>query len=207
MTCRGKRSISFTQQSADTGLLDIFSINDGVQVLDASNPPNVIGMAPPTVRAGVLNLNSTQAVDLQAMLAGTILNELDSTDFVAQIGAGVTAAPVLAGNIVSATSATPMLNTSELVTRSGLATAILPLPAAGVAAHDQRVKTRREVVARALSTVPQTRTWNLLIDVISHVFPPTPPQAQTQQTPLPTLWLKGNNITGCTWPLTDLPGR
>jgi hypothetical protein len=126
------------------------------------------------------------------MLAGTILNELDASNFIAKTGAGVTAAPVLATNIVSQTSATPMLNSSELVTRSGLATTILPLPAAGVAAHDQRVKTRREVVARALSSVAQTRTWNLLIDVIAQTghYPPNLTQ-NPQAADLPKFVVEG----------------
>jgi hypothetical protein len=60
-----------------------------------------------------------------------------------------------------------MQNKSELLTRSGLPTTILPLPGAGVAAHPQRVKAQREVVARAISSVSQTRVWNLLIDMVA----------------------------------------
>jgi hypothetical protein len=69
----------------------------------------------------------------------------------------------LASQVVNATATTPMQNKSELITRGGLPTTILP-----TAANDnQAVKTRREVVARAVSSVSQTRVWNLLIDVVA----------------------------------------
>src|SRR5205823_9664573 len=48
----------FSDKSADAGLLDIFTINDGVPVLDGSNPPNIISMSPPIMIAGKLNVNS-----------------------------------------------------------------------------------------------------------------------------------------------------
>jgi hypothetical protein len=153
----------FTDKSADAGLLDVFCVNDGVQVLDALN--NVVGMAVPATVAGQANLNSTQAADLQSVLAGAILDEINSTT-INKTGAGATDAPVLAANIVNATSTTPMQNRSELITRSTLPTSILPVPVSG-AVHDQRVKNRREVVPRALASLSQTRTWNLLIDVIA----------------------------------------
>jgi hypothetical protein len=65
--------------------------------------------------------------------------------------------------LVNATSATRMQNKSELITRSGLPTTILP-----TAANDnQSVKARREVVPRAVSSVSQTRVWNVVIDVVA----------------------------------------
>jgi len=151
----------FTDKSADAGLLDIFTINDGNQLISGAN--DIVGVTLPTVVAGSVNLNSTQTADLQSVLAGTILNELDSTNTVSNTGTGATAAPVLAANIVNATSTTPMQNKSELITRAGLPTTILP-----TASNDnQAVKTRREVVPRAISSVSQTRVWNVLIDVVA----------------------------------------
>ena len=158
----------FSDKSADAGLLDIFCIHDGPQVLDGSNPPNVIGMAPPTIVAGKVNPNSAQAADLQSVFAGAILDELNPT------GTGIvsatptppqpaTSAPVIAANIVSATSTTPMKNKSELITRANLPTTILPT----AATDNQSVKAQREVVARAASSVSQSRVWNLLIDVVA----------------------------------------
>ena len=151
----------FTDKSADAGLLDIFMINDG--------PPSLVigglgapGRVPPTTVAGQLNLNGTQVTDLQPVLAGTILDEINSST-VNKTGAGATDAPVLAANIVNATSTTPMQNKAELLTRAGLPTTILP-----TASNDnQAVKARREVVPRAMSSVSQTRVWNVLIDVVA----------------------------------------
>jgi hypothetical protein len=155
----------FTDKSADAGLLDIFTINDGTQVVDDGS---VVGMAPPTMVAGSVNLNTTQAADLQAVFAGSILDEVNSTT-VNATGAGATDAPVLATNAVNATNpivnpaATPIQNKSELITRAGLPETILPT----ALSDDQAVKARREVVARTLSSVAQTRTWNLVIDVVA----------------------------------------
>jgi hypothetical protein len=155
----------FTQNSADAGLLDIFCIHDGPQSTTPYDGNGDLGNVVPTMVAGKVNLNSTQAADLQTVFAGAILDEVNSTT-VNRTGSGATDAPVLATNTVAATLATPMQNRSELVTRAGLPTSILPLPASG-AAHDQRVKSRREVVARALASLSQARTWNLLIDVMA----------------------------------------
>jgi hypothetical protein len=157
----------FTDKSADAGLLDIFAVNDGPALFDANG--NFTGMgAVPTMTAGSVNLNTNQAADLQAIFAGATLSETGPT-FVSPTGAGATDAPVLANKIVTATSATPMQNKSELVTRvdpvtsAKLVETILP-----VAANDnQSVKARREVVARTVSSVAQTRTWNFVIDVVA----------------------------------------
>jgi hypothetical protein len=165
----------FTDKSADAGLLDVFCINDGTQTLDGSG--NVVGMAPPTMIAGSVNLSGQQAPVLQSILAGAILDELNptSTGIISGTGTSATSAPVIAANIVTETSMPtptvsptpcPLSNRSELVTRPGLLNYILPVPTSG-AAHDQRVKSRREVLVRAVSSVSQTRTWNLLIDVIA----------------------------------------
>ena len=156
----------FTDKSADAGLLDVFCINDGTQ-------SSTGGMVVPTMTAGSVNLNSTQATDLQPIFAGAILDEISSTT-VNKTGAGATDAPVLAANVVNATNpavnaaAAPMQNKAELITRvdpvnGPLTTTILPT----AASDNQAVKARREVVARTLPSTSQTRVWNVLIDVIA----------------------------------------
>ena len=83
-------------------------------------------------------------------------------------GAGVPTdqiAPTMATNIATATSSTLMKNKTELITRAALPTTILPLP--GTSQNNQTVKARREVVPRAISSVSQTRVWNVLIDVVA----------------------------------------
>jgi hypothetical protein len=154
----------FTDKSADAGLLDIFMINDGPSSVGAP------GMAAPTMAAGSLNLNSlyldpnnsSLAPVTQPVLAGAILDEINTT-IVNKTGTGATDAPVLAANIVNATSTTPMLNKSELITRAGLPTTILPT----ASQDNQAVKARREVVSRAMTSVSQTRVWNVVIDVVA----------------------------------------
>jgi hypothetical protein len=161
----------FTDKSADAGLLDVFSINDGPGSIAANG--SFIAMGPlPTMTAGQINLNTNQTAVLQSILAGAIWDELDSTNSVSKIGAITTAAPVIASNIVTATSTIPLVNRSQLVTQSNLPLTILPLPAGGT--HNQSVKVRRETVPRAISSLSQTRTWNLMIDVIaqSGTYPP-----------------------------------
>ena len=87
-------------------------------------------------------------------------------------GRGGTTQLALAANIAIATSTTPMQNRSELVMRSGLPLTILPLPT--TSQNNQTVKARRGVVPRAISSVSQTRVWNLLIDVVAQSgrYPP-----------------------------------
>ena len=81
----------FTATSADAGLLDIFTVNEEPQVV-----------------AGHINLNTRQSPVLQSILAGAIWDELDSTNTVSKTGITATAAPVIATNIVTASSTTPL---------------------------------------------------------------------------------------------------
>jgi hypothetical protein len=159
----------FTDKTADGGLLDVFCINDGAPVSAAAI--NIIGMAVPTMVAGQGNLNTRQTPALQAILAGSIWDEISSST-VAASGSGAQTAQTMASNIVTQTSTTPMQNRSELIARSNLPLTILPLPAGGI--HNQTVKARRETVGRAIASVAQTRTWNLMIDVVAQSgrYPP-----------------------------------
>jgi hypothetical protein len=159
----------FTDKSADAGLLDIFTINDGPALFDANG--NFTGMgALPTTVAGSVNLNTTQPADLQSIFAGAILDDNPTTPTtVNPTNTGLaTDAPALASQVVSATATTPMLNKSELITRTNLPTTILPTPTPTTTVQTDRVvKARREVVARTISSVAQTRTWNFVIDVVA----------------------------------------
>ena len=156
----------FTDKSADAGLLDIFTINDGAPVFDANG--NFVGMvAAPTMVAGPVNLNTTQAADLQSVFAGAILDELTFHRPAAATGAERADCAGMAKQIVSATLATPMQNKSELTTARELPYECVASAGYREPAHHQRVKARREVVARAVSSVAQTRVWNLVIDVVA----------------------------------------
>jgi PKD repeat protein len=151
----------FTDKSADAGLLDVFTINDGPARFNSGGA--FVGMGPvPAMVAGRINLNTRQTPVLQSVLAGanwdlapTIVNNTGTPT--AQI------APTMATNIATATSATLMKNKTELITRAGLPTTILPTASQA----NQTVKARREVVPRAISSVSQTRVWNVVIDVVA----------------------------------------
>jgi hypothetical protein len=162
----------FTDKSADAGLLDIFCVNDGPTATTAYSGTN-FGTVVPTVVGGSVNQNGlyldpsngSLAPVAQPILAGAILDEISSST-VAATGSGDLTAQTMTSRLVNATTTTPMQNKSELISRANLPTTILPVPGSG-AVHDQRVKSRREVVARAVSSVAQTRAWNFLIDVVA----------------------------------------
>jgi len=149
----------FTDQSADAGLLDVFSVGDE-----------------PDVVVGHVSLNTMLPSALQAALAGASWDELDVTKTISGSLSdnSATAAQTIAANLITATSGSPFLNRSELITRAGIPLTILPLPPNGTAGHNQTVKTRREAIVRALASVTQTRTWNLMIDLIAQSgrYPP-----------------------------------
>jgi hypothetical protein len=139
----------FSQNSADAGLLDVFSITDE-----------------PAMVAGRVNLNTGQAPVLQSILAGAIWDEISSST-VATTPSSAQSAGTMAGNITSATSTNPLANKSSIITAGGLPTTILPTTSPATPHDNQTVKARREVVPRAISSVSQTRVWNVLIDVVA----------------------------------------
>jgi hypothetical protein len=128
--------------SADAALLDLFSVTE-----------SPVG----GVTAGTLDLNTRQQPVVQAVLAGAIKNETNSTTT-------FTASEVqnIATAVTTATRATPLLNRAELATR------IVSAGTNSLATADDRdIKTRRESIVRALADAGQTRTWNLMFDVVA----------------------------------------
>jgi hypothetical protein len=152
------RTISFSSaNSPDSGLLDLFTTND---YSDTSG-----------MRGGVVNLNSRQAPALASMLTNTIRREdtprgTGTAPQPSPSPLGATPATNAATTLVSLTSASPVKN------RADLATLIANTNPIG---FDATVpKTQRESMARALGETVQTRTWDLLIDVIAQTgrYPP-----------------------------------
>lgn len=102
------------------------------------------------LRAGVVNLNTRQPAVLAALLAGT-----------PTAGSGSitpSLAAVYASNMVAVTSASPLTNRSQLVDLVGSNVIAAP--------YDLR-KVSREAAVRSLAEAGQTRTWNLLVDVVA----------------------------------------
>jgi hypothetical protein len=180
----------FSEQSADAGLLDYFSID--------STP----------ISAGKINLNTRQSPVLQAMLQGAYrIEPLSSTtvDTLTPSDAGNLAAAVVAhtGTTVAPTQSTPASPPyappyipGPLISRADLVRGLLGDPnilsalkiIKGTASTDlaNTAKTRREAFVRALADVGTTRTWNLLIDIV----------AQAGSYPPNATALSGFNVTG-----------
>jgi hypothetical protein len=147
-------SLSFAN-SPDAGLLDLFTTNN------YSDPSGM--------RGGVVNLNSRQAPALASVLTNTIRRE----DIPRSSGAAPSPSPSpLASPVANSVATSLTLSTinSPLVNRAGLATLIASETGLGASVP----KTQRESIARALGETVQTRTWNLLIDVIAQTgrYPP-----------------------------------
>jgi hypothetical protein len=139
----------FTANSGDAALLDLFCVNG---IAAASNND-------PVPEAGKLNLNTHQPIVLETVFTGAIKAEDDTTSI------STSEAEKLAtslGTVIAAGG--PLWNRSELVTRW--------ISDPGVAGYsstpaDAVVKRRREAAVRALADIGDTRTWNLLIDLIA----------------------------------------
>jgi hypothetical protein len=141
--------------SADAGLLDYFTVTD------ATN----------TVVAGRINLNTQNTAVLQAVLNNTLADTVGNT------GASTLSNPTaMAQKLAAYTAATPLVNKDQLVTGFG---PTLPIGATAAtpfgSTDEQSVKACREAYVRSLADVGQTRTWNLMIDVIAQAghYPPT----------------------------------
>ena len=155
------RTLSFswapTNPNPDAGLLALFSVND---YTDSSG-----------TRGGVINLNSRQAPALAAVLTNTITQENTPRNNNGTSPLPVPLASPTANNV--ATNLTQSTITAPFVNRAGLPTLIANVPDSTGLGPSQ-AKTQRESIARALGEVDQTRTWNLLIDVIAQSgrYPP-----------------------------------
>jgi hypothetical protein len=168
------RTLSFSStNSPDAGLLDLFTTVAYGPTPTPSPSPSITPSYPtPTVtpRGGVISLNSLQAPALAAMLASTIRRE----DTARQMSGGApspspsplttTLANNVATSLVLSTSSAPVVNRAALANLIANETGLSPTVP----------KTQRESIARALGEVDQTRTWNLILDVIAQSgrYPP-----------------------------------
>jgi hypothetical protein len=169
----------FTPTSADAALLDLFCINESPKPPAPLVPTDPV---PPVAEAGRVDLNTRNQTVLTAILSGAIKWDAPvpgtGTPTLLTTGGPTSDAALLAASLVTMTSGTganqgPLLNRSELVTRW-----MLPKPTPAGAGNfpsinsfsskiGATVKAQREAAVRALADVGNTRTWNLLIDVIA----------------------------------------
>jgi hypothetical protein len=166
------KTLSFSSaNSPDAGLLDLFTTND-YSIPSGTPIPTPTPTLTPPVRAGVISLNSRQGPALASVLTSTIRREDTARQAPAgsplpqPLALGATDATNIATTLSSLTSPSPVVN------RAALPTLIANTNPVG---FDATVpKTQRESIARAFGETVQTRTWNLLIDVIAQSghYPP-----------------------------------
>ena len=136
----------FSAASGDAPLLDFFSVSE----------------APDDgVTGGRIAINSAGANVLAALLRGTLADEGNASAL--KDDRALEAARSLAA-LVRDTGAGggPLLDRSELVTRWLGDQGRLPVGSAS-----ERIKRQRETFIRALADAAETRTWNLLIDLVA----------------------------------------
>jgi len=140
----------FTATSADAGLLDLFTT----------------GQSTDPVVAGRVSLNTQNTAVLKAVLNNTIADVVGATP----LSNPTQIATDLAAFTLPGSAHGPLLGREEIATRFA--------PSLGASdfgdTKEQKIKTRREGVARALADVAQTRTWNLMIDIVAQAgrYPP-----------------------------------
>ncbi|HEY0257664.1 MAG TPA: hypothetical protein VGC39_09500, partial [Candidatus Methylacidiphilales bacterium] len=145
----------FSANSADSELLDLFCVNE-----TTSSTGTV---------AGKINLNSQNTLALQAVLNSTITDALPATP------ATLTKPSAIAQDLANFTLTTPFANKADLVNKFMGSTTALPSSAFNTTGDEQNIKAQREAIVRALADVGQTRTWNLMIDIVAQAgrYPPT----------------------------------
>jgi hypothetical protein len=174
------RTLSFSStNSPDAGLLDLFTTTAYGPTPSPSPSPSITPTYPAataTPRGGVISLNSSQSPALAAVLTGTITREDSPRNASGASPSPSPATPTLANNtataLVLSTSSAPVVNRADLAALIGPTPNAVPSPSL----LDSSVpKIQREAIVRALGEVDQTRTWNLMIDVIAQSgrYPPT----------------------------------
>ncbi len=131
----------FTQTSGDAALLDLFSVN--------ASPPLI---------AGRVDLNTQQVPVIEALLSGAIKND-DANTLITDADAQTMSQSLVDFTTNTGSGKGPLENRADLVERW-----VGSLPAASA---DGIIKRQREASVRALGDIGNTRTWNLLIDIIA----------------------------------------
>ncbi len=134
----------FSDKSGDANLLDFFCVNE--------TPDDAITSAR-------VSANTRNVKVLESLLRGALLDPINGGSL-SSTRAKEAAQALVDITTSSANDKGPLLNRSELVTRFLSA---LPLSSD----KSERIKRQREVFVRALADSVETRTWNLLIDLIA----------------------------------------
>lgn len=142
----GSTSVNFATPGTDAALLDLFTFNTA------------------NIRGGLVNLNTHNSVALACMIGDAYKTAAKWNSGAAADYTTTAKARQIATAIVNASITTPATGRADIPRLTETA-------AAAIGATEDA----REVVARALSESTQTRTWNLMIDVIAQAgrFPLT----------------------------------
>jgi hypothetical protein len=146
-TNRFKR-LDFHTANPNANLLDFFTYNP----VDHNYP-----------RVGLVNLNTKNVPVIAAILQSALKKDIDAAPPPNSTVPPTEATPA-AQLIVNATTAQPALTRADIGRLT--AAAASAISTAGFAAGEEQEKVP-EAIARALCEVTQTRTWNLMIDVIA----------------------------------------
>ncbi|XHR29706.1 MAG: hypothetical protein ACFUZC_03930 [Chthoniobacteraceae bacterium] len=136
------RTLNFSaSDSADGGLLDLFCLNENTS----------------DCRAGVINLNSASTKSLTAMIMGAYRDPTSSSTLLSLTEANSIAAAIR--NALGSTNAPTLVvnNVAYLPTLTGTIAASLP----------DTAKFKREALARSFSDITNSRTWNIMLDIIA----------------------------------------
>ena len=146
-TTIGEFGYGIVTSDASQPTLDFRSASSDAPVLDFFGYNPVSSSYP---RVGIVNLNTKNTPVLAAIIKGAAPTDGASTYV------GQTAATNAAQAIVAATTTQPALTRADVARLAGVA-------GGQIGASEEQ----KETIARALAEVGQTRTWNLLIDVIA----------------------------------------
>jgi hypothetical protein len=141
--------------SIDAPLLDFFSYNP----VDHNYP-----------RVAITNLNTKNKEVIAAILQSALKKDIDVVNPPTFPIVASSEATNAAQAIVSATATQPALNRADIVRLANAAASAISFTGSSPEETDKG----KETMARALSETTQTRTWNLLIDVIAQTGRYTP---------------------------------
>ena len=153
----------FSASSADAALLDVFSIADETRITSGSIDPVV---------SGQIDISNAPLPVMQSILSGGSKKELDANYYIS--GSDLANVATAISNKLSpvAPGVGPLLNRANL---AGLGPVVA---GAFTTSPDKGNKAHIEAPVRALADVTNTRTWNLMIDIIAQSGE-MPPNAAT----------------------------
>ena len=136
----------FSRRSGDLSLLSAFSLEDAEE--------------DPALVAGRVSLNTPHSGILSLLLEGSARQLPGMNPSLNSSALSSSEAALISSAMVTESRSRPFLNAGDIVSR------VLD-PPTGASPLTDIQKTRREAAIRALASVGDTRTWNLLIDVVA----------------------------------------